>query len=123
MKRKMLCLSLLMALSGGSVFADTEQTVTIDGSVIDNFVVNLTFNGNAVTLDYSDGSSQTVDDMSTVGISLTYDSSSGITNVNAEDNVNVDNRVYTLAGQFVGTSVQELPKGIYIVGGKKYIVK
>lgn len=33
--------------------------------------------------------------------------------------------VYTLAGQLIrkGTSIDGLPKGVYIVGGKKYIVK
>lgn len=31
--------------------------------------------------------------------------------------------VYTLSGQYVGNSVNQLTKGIYIVNGKKYIVK
>lgn len=32
-------------------------------------------------------------------------------------------RVYNLKGQYVGDSLEGLPKGIYIAGGKKYIVK
>ena len=34
-----------------------------------------------------------------------------------------DNRVYNLQGQYVGTQLQSLPKGIYIVNGKKVTVK
>jgi len=33
-----------------------------------------------------------------------------------------DNRVYNLNGQYLGTSLDNLPGGIYIVGGKKYVV-
>ena len=34
-----------------------------------------------------------------------------------------DTNIYTLDGIFVGSSVKNLPKGIYIVNGKKYVVK
>lgn len=34
-----------------------------------------------------------------------------------------DTKIYTLDGISVGTSVKNLPKGIYIVNGKKYVVK
>ena len=34
-----------------------------------------------------------------------------------------DTNIYTLDGISVGTSVKNLPKGIYIVNGKKYVVK
>ena len=33
------------------------------------------------------------------------------------------NAVYDLSGRKVGTSVEGLPKGLYIVGGKKLLVK
>lgn len=32
-------------------------------------------------------------------------------------------KVYNLNGQYVGDSLENLPKGIYIAGGKKYVVK
>lgn len=35
----------------------------------------------------------------------------------------VDTRVYNMSGQYMGTSLQGLSKGLYIVNGKKYIVK
>ena len=34
-----------------------------------------------------------------------------------------DGKVYNMAGQVVGKSGESLPKGMYIVNGKKYIVK
>lgn len=36
---------------------------------------------------------------------------------------NTNNRVYSISGQCVGTSTENLPKGIYIVNGRKFIVK
>ena len=49
----------------------------------------------------------------------------GIDNINANENVIKDGstNVYTVSGQKVGTSLEGLPKGIYIVNGKKFIVK
>ena len=49
----------------------------------------------------------------------------GIANVDATDNVVINGSadVYTVNGQKVGTSLEGLPKGIYIVNGKKFIVK
>lgn len=51
----------------------------------------------------------------------------GIENVNDDSNINNiegnDINVYTINGQKVGTSLVGLPKGIYIVNGKKFIVK
>ena len=32
-------------------------------------------------------------------------------------------KVYNMAGQYVGNSLQGLGKGLYVVNGKKYIVK
>ena len=34
-----------------------------------------------------------------------------------------DNKVYNLNGQFVGLKSDNMAKGIYIVGGKKIVVK
>ena len=49
----------------------------------------------------------------------------GISNIDANNssdaNSNAD--VYTINGQKVGTSLEGLPKGVYIVNGKKFIVK
>ena len=122
MKRKALCAFLMLGLSGGVAMADTEQTVTVNGEAIDGFITELTFNGDQVTMKFEDGSTQT-DDMSLVSIALTYsETSTGITEIYTDDQSTVK-RVYTISGQYVGTSTEGLPQGIYIVNGKKTIVK
>ncbi len=122
MKRKALCAFLMLGLSGGVAMADTEQTVTVNGEAIDGFITELTFNGDQVTMKFEDGSTQT-DDMSLVSIALTYsETSTGITEIETDDQSTVK-RVYTISGQYVGTSTEGQPQGIYIVNGKKTIVK
>ncbi|MBM6672475.1 subtilase [Marseilla massiliensis] len=122
MKRKALCAFLMLGLSGGVAMADTEHTVTVNGEAIDGFITELTFNGDQVTMKFEDGSTQT-DDMSLVSIALTYsETSTGITEIETDDQSTVK-RVYTISGQYVGTSTEGLPQGIYIVNGKKTIVK
>lgn len=122
MKRKALCAFLMLGLSGGVAMADTEQTVTVNGEAIDGFITELTFNGDQVTMKFEDGSTQ-IDDMSLVSIALTYsETSTGITEIETDDQSTVK-RMYTISGQYVGTSTEGLPQGIYIVNGKKTIVK
>lgn len=122
MKRKALCAFLMLGLSGGVAMADTEQTVTVNGEAIDGFITELTFNGDQVTMKFEDGSTR-IEDMSLVSIALTYsETSTGITEIETDDQSTVK-RVYTISGQYVGTSTEGLPQGIYIVNGKKTIVK
>lgn len=51
----------------------------------------------------------------------------GIKDIEAEEyisNIAKDNYgVYTINGRYVGESLRNLPKGVYIVNGKKYVVK
>lgn len=48
----------------------------------------------------------------------------GIVDVNVNSNVNVsNNKVYSINGQYMGTSLNNLPKGIYIINGQKKVVK
>lgn len=122
MKRKALSAFLIAMLSGGVAFADTEQTVYVNGLETGGFVTSLTFSGNNVTMTFEDETSLT-EDMSFVSIDLTYnDDTSGITEVETADKQR-NNRIYTISGQFVGTSKENLPAGIYIVNGKKFIKK
>ena len=48
--------------------------------------------------------------------------SSGITTATI-DNLNDDSMIYNVGGQSVGTSVEQLPKGVYVRGGNKIIIK
>lgn len=122
MKRKtFLCMFLMALLSGGTMYAETEQTVIINGTEIDKFVSNLTFNGNNVTLQFDDNTSQT-EDMSKVSISLSYENTTGITNITSMDNSGMS-KVYNLNGQYMGKDANALNKGVYIINGKKTVIK
>lgn len=122
MKRKtFLCMFLMALLSGGTMYAETEQTVIINGTEIDKFVSNLTFNGNNITLQFDDNTSQT-EDMSKVSISLSYENTTGITNITSMDNSG-KSKVYNLNGQYMGKDANALNKGVYIINGKKTVIK
>lgn len=122
MKRKtFLCMFLMALLSGGIMYAETEQTVIINGTEIDKFVSNLTFNGNNVTLQFDDNTSLT-EDMSKVSISLSYENTTGITNITSMDNSG-KSKVYNLNGQYMGKDTNALNKGVYIINGKKTVIK
>lgn len=103
---------------------DTVETVTIGDTVVGKFVTQLTFSGSDVVLVFEDGTTQTAD-MSLVSIDLTYDDGgtdpSGIVTVSAD--AAADTRVYSISGQYVGTSTDGLAKGLYIVNGKKIIIR
>lgn len=122
MKRKtFLCMFLMALLSGGTMYAETEQTVIINGTEIGKFVSNLTFNGNNVTLQFDDNTSLT-EDMSKVSISLSYENTTGITNITSMDNSG-KSKVYNLNGQYMGKDANALNKGVYIINGKKTVIK
>lgn len=44
----------------------------------------------------------------------------GISYVRSEKRAD-DKRIFTLSGQYVGTQLSRLPKGIYIVNGRKVV--
>lgn len=53
---------------------------------------------------------------------IDFDEATGITNIKGTAASEVG-KVYNLQGAFVGTSVKNLPKGVYIMNGRKVIVK
>ncbi|MGN1263367.1 MAG: subtilase [Prevotella sp.] len=111
-------------LSLGAMWADTGQTVTIGGTVVEKFVTLLTFDGSNVKLTFDDNTDQTAD-MSLVSIDLTYedtgDEPSAI--VEVKETGRNDVRIYSISGQLVGKSIDSLPRGLYIVNGKKTIIR
>ena len=63
------------------------------------------------------------DDAAVNAVTFSVDGvSTGIMTIDGQTTTG-DNRIYTLQGQYVGCSLQHLPKGIYIVNGKKVTVK
>ena len=113
-------LLLLAGMLSTAVFAGSKQTVKIDGQVIDNTVSEITFDGDNVVLHYADNSSDQAD-MSLVTLSFSY-TTTGISQVEGIKKA-LQGKVYNLQGQCVGSSLQGLSKGVYIINGKKVIIK
>ena len=114
-------LFLLACMLTTAVYADNRQTVKVDGQVIDKTITEITFEGDNVTLNYTDNTSDTMD-MSLVSLSFVYGESAGIGQVEQLQKA-LQGKVYNLNGQLVGNSVEGLSKGVYIVNGKKVIIK
>ena len=111
---------LLGVLLSTAAMADNKQTVTIGGSQVGKTVKEITFDGDNVNLTFDDETTET-QDMSLVKLSFAY-ITTGISNIETSNKVLAD-KVFNLNGQLVGTSTQNLNKGIYIVNGKKVIIK
>ena len=113
-------LLLLAGMLSTAVFAGSKQTVKIDGQVIDKTVTEITFDGDNVVLHYADNSSGQAD-MSLVTLSFSYTT----TDISQVEGIKkaLQGKVYNLQGQYVGSSLQGLSKGVYIINGKKVIIK
>lgn len=112
-------LVLLACMLSTVAYADNKQTVKIDGNVIDKVVTEITFEGDDVVLNYADNTSETKD-MSLVAFSF-----GGTTGINHVEKTTKtwNGKVYNLNGQLVGTSVERLSKGVYVINDQKLIVK
>ena len=113
-------LLLLAGMLSTAVFAGNKQTVKIAGQVIDKTVTEITFDGDNVVLHYADNTSDN-GDMSLVTLSFSY-TTTGISQVEGIKKA-LQGKVYNLQGQCVGSSLQGLSKGVYIINGKKVIIK
>lgn len=113
-------LLLLAGMLSTAVFADSKQTVKIEGRSIEKTISEITFDGDNVVLHYADNTSAT-EDMSLVTLSFSY-TTTGISQVEGIKKA-LQGKVYNLQGQCVGSSLQGLSKGVYIINGKKVIIK
>lgn len=113
-------LLLLAGMLSTAVFAGSKQTVKIDGQLIEKTVSEITFDGDNVVLQYADNTSDQAD-MSLVALSFTYQTT-GISQVEDIKKA-LRGKVYNLQGQYVGSSLQGLSKGVYMINGKKVIIK
>lgn len=115
MKKNLLLSGLL--LTGMTVMA--QDVKTVESSQLDR----ITFNGDQVTLVYKNGETETIDDMSTVIINMS-EATSIEERVAISEKAGLEGKaVYNLKGQLVGNSAARLEKGIYVIGGKKVIIK
>lgn len=113
-------LLLLAGMLSTAVFAGSKQTVKIVGQVIEKTVSEITFDGDNVVLQYSDNTSDQAD-MSLVTLSFTYQTT-GISQIEDIKKA-LQGKVYNLLDQCVGKSPTGLSKGVYIINGKKVIIK
>lgn len=117
---KPIIIALAIAALPFAAWADNGQTVTIGGQTVNKTVKEITFSGTDMELSFADGTTQTAD-MATVNI--TFDTPTGIKTVDKDTPRPADGRIYTLSGQYMGKGKARLPKGVYIVNGKKEIKK
>ena len=106
----MLCLSV-------AAMADDVQKIDVSK------VSKITFEGDNVVITYNNGTATTTADMATVV--LDFSSATGVEErvVLLEKEGLEGKAVYNLNGQQVGNSAARLAKGVYIINGKKVIVK
>ncbi|GJG66825.1 hypothetical protein PRLR6025_02940 [Prevotella lacticifex] len=103
-----------------AVLADSGQIVSVNGTTVNKTVKEITFSGTDVALSFTDGTTQTAD-MSTVNIA--FGTATGIKAVSKDAQHPADGRIYSISGQYMGKDKNKLPKGIYIINGKKEIKK
>ena len=102
-----------------SMAAKADDVQKIDVSKVSK----ITFEGDNVVITYNNGTATTTADMATVV--LDFSSATGIEErvVLLEKEGLEGKAVYNLNGQQVGNSAARLAKGVYIINGKKVIVK
>lgn len=122
MKQLRLILVIILSACWVGSWAKGEQTITINGLTIGKNAKKITFSGEKAMITYADGSKQT-ENMGLIQLSFTYSTNGGIKNIETTGQKLVDTRVYNLNGQYVGTTLNGLSKGVYIVNGKKVVVK
>ena len=114
--KKLLLLCGMFLLSMTAMAEDTEPE-KVDVKELSS----ITFEGDNVILHFKDGSKGNLEkDLETVVIDF-----SSVTSVETVRQVESMRNmgVYNLQGQYVGQGVEGLKKGLYIVGGKKVIIK
>ena len=122
MKQLRLILVIILSVCWVGSWAKGEQTITINGLTIGKSAKKITFSGEKAMITYADGSKQT-ENMGLIQLSFTYSTNGGIKKIETAEQKSVDTRVYNLNGQYVGTTLNGLSKGVYIVNGKKVVVK
>lgn len=98
-----------------STAAGTLGTYTLENSKWNEITADITGSG-STKLTFTTNGRLWINEVSATAMLET-----GIDNVVNENARPADNRIYTLGGQYVGTQLSSLPKGIYVMGGKKIV--
>ncbi len=110
------------ALACLPTMAESKQTVTINGVVSELSIKKITFDGDQLTMTFTDGTTQT-EDVTALNVAISYYTSTAISATDAVESEPKAQRVYNINGQLVGNTTDGLPKGVYVAGGKKFVVK
>lgn len=122
MNRK-LCLLAFVVMLAVAAWADNKQTVTVNGTTQSQAVKRITFKGDEIVLVFADNTQKTVE-MTAVKIDFVYDNVENSVFYQMETpKVKELTGIYNLNGQSVSDTREKLPKGIYIVDGRKEVVK
>ena len=100
-------------------FADDGSKTTIDGKKVQK----ITFNGDKMTIKYNDGTADATFDLA--DIVITFSNASSIEErISIARNAGLEGKkIYTLKGEYVGNSVARLQPGLYVIDGKKILIK
>ena len=101
---------LSLTVAGGTI---DPASVTMTKGAFNEFTATITAAGNATITFAQEKGSFFLDDVTVVS------TSSGIQSVNST--LLKANRIYTIDGRYVGTEPNLLPRGLYIVNGKKIV--
>ena len=115
---KRLLISFLAVLAVAGAFAAKKPTVVVKGTAVEKTPVRITFNGDNAVVTFSDNTQQT-EVMSDVVVRFDEDAT-GIQQVR-QDPRQGRKDIYDLQGRKVNDRRQ--PKGVYVVGGRKVVVK
>ena len=115
MMKKLLFLGCFLVASM-NIMADDVKT--IDAAKVSK----ITFSGDNVTIKFNDGTPDLTVDMETV--TLDFSNVTAIERVAIAKEKGLEGKaIYNMKGQLVGNSVANLSQGIYIINGKKVVIK
>ena len=142
MKKRFFLAALALLTLGGSVMADVQQQLTINGSPVEKTVTEITFNGDNVVLHFGDSTEET---FTMNSVLITFGTSTGISEVSQYNGLvddqfilagipaGTDISIYningtlvhsdTASGETVQLTVNTLPSGTYLLKAGNHIVK
>ncbi len=99
--------------------ADNEPKTSIDGTTVQK----ITFNGDKMTVKYNNGKADATFDLADVVITFN-DATSIKERISIARNAGLEGKkIYTLKGVYMGKSVARLQPGLYVIDGKKILIK
>lgn len=110
-------------LWASAALADNEALVTLNGSEAKSGLTSITFNGDEATMLFADNT-QLSASMENFEVNFTYDTTpTAIVAVGEATIATAPTKVFALDGRYIGATTKSLAKGVYIVNGKKTVVK